>query len=319
MGNTEENRLMPEAWQDGPRYGSPSTFMQIPGSRDLSKADVAVVGLPLDLGTIIRSGARFGPRGIRTASMHVGQHGLEAAELTEPFKSLRIVDYGDIELTYGYIEEAVRRIEVAVTDIISQDVFPVCLGGDHTVSLPILRALHKKHGKISLVHFDAHPDFWEPPKDMPIHHGSMFRIASDEGIMDPATSVQVGIRGRPSMGIVEEVKAAGITVITGEEFWHTGVDATIEKIRSATKGRPVHISYDIDSVDPGFAPGTGTPEVAGLTSREAMALVKSLKGIGAVGFDLVEVAPAYDTSEITSLLAANLVLQFLLTLVPDDK
>ena len=129
MGNTEENRLMPEAWQDGPRYGSPSTFMQIPGSRDLSKADVAIVGLPLDLGTIIRSGARFGPRGIRTASMHVGQHGLEAAELTEPFKSLRIVDYGDIELTYGYIEEAVRRIEVAVTDIISQDVFPVCLGG----------------------------------------------------------------------------------------------------------------------------------------------------------------------------------------------
>ena len=137
--------------------------------------------------------------------------------------------------------------------------------------------------------------------------------------MDPATSVQVGIRGRPSMGIVEEVKAAGITVITGEEFWHTGVDATIEKIRSATKGHPVHISYDIDSVDPAFAPGTGTPEVAGLTSREAMALVKGMRGVGAVGFDIVEVAPVYDTSEITSLLAANLVLQFLLTLVPETK
>ena len=193
--------------------------------------------------------------------------------------------------------------------------------GGETTRCPfqILRALYKKHGKISLVHFDAHPDFWEPPKDMPIHHGTMFRIASDEGIMDPATSVQVGIRGRPSMGIVEEVKAAGITVITGEEFWHTGVDATIEKISSATKGHPVHISYDIDSVDPAFAPGTGTPEVAGLTSREAMALVKSLRGIGAVGFDIVEVAPVYDTSEITSLLAANLVLQFLLTLVPEEK
>ena len=119
------------------------------------------------------------------------------------------------------------------------------------------------------------------------------------------------------MGILENVREAGITVITGEEFWHTGVDATIEKIKAATKGRPVHISYDIDSVDPGFAPGTGTPEVAGLTSREAMALVKGLRGVGAVGFDLVEVAPAYDTSEITSLLAANLVMQFLLTLVPD--
>ncbi len=319
MGNVEENRLMPEAWQQGPRYGTPNTFMQIPGSRDMSKADVAIVGFPLDLGTIIRSGARYGPRGIRTSSMHVGQHGLETEELTEPFKSLRIVDYGDIEMPFGYIEEAVRRIESAVTDIISQDVFPVCLGGDHTVSLPILRALYKKHGKISLVHFDAHPDFWEPPKDMPLHHGTMFRIASDEGIMDPATSVQVGIRGRPSMGIVENVRAAGITVITGEEFWHTGVEPTIEKIKAATKGRPVHISYDIDSVDPGFAPGTGTPEVAGLTSREAMALVKGLRGVGAVGFDIVEVAPVYDISEITSLLAANLVLQFLLTLVPEAK
>ena len=187
------------------------------------------------------------------------------------------------------------------------------------MSLPILRALYKKHGKISLVHFDAHPDFWEPPKDMPLHHGTMFRIASDEGIMDPTTSVQVGIRGRPSLGILENVREAGITVITGEEFWRTGVDATIDRIKEATKGRPVHISYDIDSVDPGFAPGTGTPEVAGLTSREAMALVKGLRGVGAVGFDLVEVAPAYDTSEITSLLAANLVMQFLLTLAPDKE
>ena len=310
---------MPEPWQQGNRYGSPSTFMQIPGSRDLDKADVAVVGFPLDLGTIIRSGARFGPRGIRTASMHVGLHGIEPAELREPFKSLRIVDYGDVEMPFGYIEEAVRRIESAVTDIISKDVFPVCLGGDHTISLPILRALHKKHGKISLVHFDAHPDFWEPPEDMPLHHGTMFRIASDEGVMDPTTSVQVGIRGRPSMAIVEEVRAAGITVITGEEFWDIGVEATVEKIRAATKGTPVHISYDIDSVDPAFAPGTGTPEVAGLTSREAMALVKSLRGVGAVGFDIVEVAPLYDSSEITALLAANLVLQFLLTLTPDPE
>ncbi len=312
----DKPRLMPADWQHGSLFGSPYTFMQVPATRDLSKADVAIIGMPLDLGTIIRSGARYGPRGIRNASSHLQSHARKVEDLKEPFRSLRVVDYGDVEMPYGYIEEAVRRIESTVSTVLDADSFPICLGGDHSISLPILRALYKKHGKVSLVHFDAHPDFWEPPEGMPYNHGTMFRMASDEGIMDPETSVQVGIRGRASLEILEDVKAAGITVITGDEFWRIGVGETVARIKSACKGRPVHVSFDIDSVDPAFAPGTGTPEVAGLTSREAVSLVRALKGIGAVGFDIVEVAPAYDNADITSILAANLVYEFLLTLVP---
>ncbi|MFQ5934726.1 MAG: agmatinase [Dehalococcoidia bacterium] len=313
----EKPRLMPADWQYGSFFTGPYTFMRVPGTRDLSKADVAVIGMPLDLGTTMRPGARYGPKGIRNASSHIPLHAREADELREPFKSLRIVDYGDVEIPYGYIEEAVKRIEAAVTMALESDTLPLCLGGDHGISLPILRALHKRYGKISLVHFDAHPDFWEPQdKEMPYNHGTMFRMASDEGIMDPTTSVQVGIRGGGSLEILDEVRGAGITVITGDEFWRMGVEKTVATIKKATKGSPVHISYDIDSVDPAFAPGTGTPEVAGLTSREAMALVRALKGIGAVGFDIVEVAPPYDQSDVTSILAANLVYEFLLTLVP---
>ncbi|MFQ5873951.1 MAG: agmatinase [Dehalococcoidia bacterium] len=312
----DKPRLMPAEWQHGSLFSSPYTFMGVPGTRDLSKADVAIIGMPLDLGTMIRSGARFGPRGIRNASTHLQTHAHKVEDLKEPFRSLRVIDYGDIEMPYGYIEEAVKRIEAAVAKATETDTFPLCLGGDHSISLPILRALFKKHGKLSLVHFDAHPDFWEPPEGMPYNHGTMFRMASDEGIMDPHFSVQVGIRGGASLQILNEVRAAGITVITGDEFWRVGVQETVETIKKAAGGHPVHVSFDIDSVDPAFAPGTGTPEVAGLTSREAMALVRALRDIGAVGFDIVEVAPPYDSSDITSILAANLVYEFLLTLVP---
>ncbi len=312
---TDKPRLMPADWQHGSLFSSPYTFMQVPVTRDLSKADVAIIGMPLDLGTIIRSGARYGPRGIRNASSHLQSHAWKVEDLEEPFRSLRVVDYGDVEMPYGYIEEAVRRIETTVSTVLDAGSFPLCLGGDHSISLPILRALYKKYGKISLIHFDAHPDFWEPPEGMPYNHGTMFRMASDEGIMDPRTSVQVGIRGGPSLEILDEVREAGITVITGEQFWQLGVEHTIATIKEAATSHPVHVSFDIDSVDPAFAPGTGTPEVAGLTSREAVALVRGLRGIGAVGFDIVEVAPPYDPSEITSLLAANLVYEFLLTLV----
>ncbi len=314
----DKPRLFPADWQDGNSYSNMSTFAMVPGSRDMSKADVAIIGMPLDLGTSFRSGTRYGPKGIRQASTHIRKQTLDMKDMIEPFKSLRIVDYGDVKMPLGYIELAVERVEAAVAEVLQGETFPVCLGGDHTISLPILRALYKKYGKISLVHIDAHPDFWEPEDpDRPYSHGTMFYMATQEGIMDPHSSVQVGIRGGDSLAKIPDARAAGITSITGDEFWHMGPEETAEVIKKTTEGRPVHISFDIDSVDPAYAPGTGTPEVAGLTSRESLALVRSLDGIGAVGFDIVEVSPPYDPAEITSLLAANLIYEFLLTLLPE--
>jgi agmatinase len=170
-----------------------------------------------------------------------------------------------------------------------------------------------RHGKMSLVHFDAHPDYWPGTPERPYHHGTVFRRAEEEGLIDPAASVQVGIRGSISANLVGEARAAGFHLLTGNEFAAQGVEATLRDIQRITRG-PVYVSLDIDSVDPAFAPGTGTPEVAGLTSREIMDMVRGLAGLNIVGFDIVEVAPAYDSSEITALLAANLVYELLMVL-----
>ena len=291
--------------------------MGIPATRDLSKADVAIIGVPFDLGVSYRPGARFGPRGIRDASGQMYPHGRSPEELHERFRSLRVIDYGDLNVPYAYIDEAVRFIESSVDEVSQADVFPIFLGGDHTISLPIMRSLFKKHGKMSLVHIDAHPDFWEPPEGMPYNHGTTFRIASDEGIIEPRRSVLGAPRGNAAATILDDVREAGITVVTTDDVAELGVKKVLETIKNAAGNPPVYISLDIDSADPAFALGTGTPEVAGLTSRELVWLVRGLRGIGAVALDIVEVAPPYDSAEITSLLAANLVYEFLLTMVPD--
>jgi agmatinase len=311
---TDPGRLMPADWQQGPRYGGAYTFARCPATRDLSKADVAIVGIPMDMATLYRSGARFGPRAIRDASGQLRPHHWDSAKLEPPFDKLRIIDYGDLEVYPGYIEQSADHLRTQLDPIVQAGVYPVVLGGDHSSTLPVLRAVAAKHGTLSLVHFDAHPDFWEPPApERPIHHGTTFRIAVQEGLIDPSASVQIGIRGSLSANLIAEARAAGFHLITGEQFAGRGLDATIEDIQRLVRG-PVYVSLDIDSVDPAFAPGTGTPEVAGLTSREIMALVRALHGLNLVAFDIVEVAPAYDSAEITSLLAANLVYEFLLVL-----
>jgi agmatinase len=308
-------RLMPADWQRGPYFGSPHTFMRIPATRDLTRADVAVIGLPFDIGTIRRPGARYGPRGIRSISTQLLPHGFDRLFLMPPFNSLRVIDYGDIETYPGYIEQSLKKLEEELLPILRAGVFPVCLGGDHTVTLPVLRAAAHEHGTLSLVHFDAHPDFRRGEADRPYHHGSVFHIASEEGLIDPAASVQIGIRGSISAAIIGQARAVGVRVITADEFADLGPTATLECIRGLVRG-PVYVSLDIDCVDPAFAPGTGTPEVAGLSSRDIITLVRGLRGLQVVGFDVVEVAPAYDPAEITCLLAANLVYEFLLTRVP---
>jgi agmatinase len=307
---------MPADWQRGPYFGSPQTFMRIPATRDLAYADVAIIGLPLDIGTTHRPGARYGPSGIRAVSSQLSPHGFDPLALAPPFSRLRVVDYGDIETYPGYIEQSLRKFEEELVPVFKAGVFPVCLGGDHTVTLPVLRAASQQHGILSLVHFDAHPDFWGGEADRRYHHGTVFRRATEEGLIDPAASVQVGIRGSISATIVGQAQAAGFHVITADEFAGLGVADTLERIRAVVRG-PVYVSLDIDSVDPAYAPGTGTPEVAGLSSRDIVTLVRGLRGLPVVAFDLVEVAPVYDPADITCLLAANLVYEFLLTLMPE--
>jgi len=316
---------MPADWQHASPFGtspsSPYTFMRVPATRDISCADVAVIGLPLDIGTIHRPGARFGPLAIRSASMHLLPHGLDEKFLFPPFDKLRVIDYGDIETYPGSIEPSLKKFEEALSPVFERGVIPICLGGDHSVSLAVLRAAARKHGTLSLVHFDSHPDIWPANPDRPYDHSTNFSIAAQEGLVDPLASVQVGIRGSLSATIFYSGldQTAGFHMITADQFARQGSQATVETIHSiATK--PVYVSLDIDSVDPAFAPGTGTPEIAGFTSREIVALVRGLRGLPIVGFDLVEVSPPYDSSEITALLAANLVYEFLMLLAtPNDS
>lgn len=308
-----EDRLLPADWQHGPRYGGAYTFARCPATRDLTKADVAVVGVPMDMTTLYRSGARFGPRAIRDASGQLRPHHWDPAQIEPPFDKLRIVDYGDFDVFPGYIEQTMDQLGKDFQTIVDANVFPVVLGGDHGTTLPVLRALAKRHGTMSLVHFDAHPDFWPGVPERPYHHGTVFRRATEENLIDPNASVQIGIRGSISANLIDEARAAGFHLLTASEFAAQGVAATLADIRSRCK-LPLYVSLDIDSVDPAFAPGTGTPEVAGLTSREIVDLVRGLVGLPLVGFDVVEVAPAYDSAEITALLAANLVYEFLLIL-----
>jgi agmatinase len=308
-----DERLLPADWQHGPRYGGAYTFARCPASRDLTKADVAIIGVPMDMTTLYRSGARFGPRAIRDASGQLRPHHWDAAQIEPPFDRLRIIDYGDLDVYPGYIEQTVEHLQNELAPVVEAGVFPVVLGGDHGTTLPVLRALARRHGTMSLVHFDAHPDFWPGVPERPLHHGTVFRRAVEEKLIDPNASVQIGIRGSISANLIDEARAAGFHLITGTEFAEQGVAATLTQIRERVRG-PVYVSLDIDAVDPAFAPGTGTPEVAGLTSREIVDLVRGLRGLTFAGFDVVEVAPAYDSAEITALLAANLVYEFLLTL-----
>jgi agmatinase len=307
----ERERLFPADWQDAARYAAPYSFMRLPLSRDLAAADVAIVGVPFDLGVNMRPGARFGPRGIRNGSFQLRQYPMKAEDLWGPFRSLRVMDYGDLNLVNAYIDTAVAQIEEQMTPVFASGVVPISLGGDHTVSLPILRACAKQHGPVALVHFDAHPDFWPPPaEDRPYHHGTVFHIAAQEGLIDLERSVQVGIRGTISAMVVDDARRAGFDLITADEFFDLGIAETLGRIRSRASGK-VYVSLDIDAADPAYAPGTGTPEVAGLNSREMVRLVRGLQGLEIVGFDVVEVSPPWDSSEITALLAAHLVYEFL--------
>ena len=309
-----EDKVWPDRadWQKwGTQLGGPHTFMGIPATRDVSDADVAVIGLPFDAATVLRPGARFGPRGIRDASGLLLSYRDDPQERRPPYSQLRVVDYGNIDLDRNYVVEARDQTEQAIQEVVDANVLPICLGGDHSLSLGAARACARKYGPLALLLLDAHPDFWETPPERP-NHTSWVRIAVEEGTVDPNRCIQVGIRGAASLSVLDRVLAQNITVVTAEEVRHLGTDEVLDMIRRVAT-EPLYISLDIDCVDPAYAPATGAPEVGGFTSQEVLALMRGLKGLPVVGFDVMEVAPAYDHAEVTALLAATLVYEFLVS------
>jgi len=294
-----------------PRFSQPPTFMRLPHSTDLAGVDVALLGVPFDSGTSYRPGARLGPREIRAQSSLIRPY--SHFQRVAPFDRLSVVDAGDVDASPVSLELAHAAIEARVTDVVSAGALPLVVGGDHSVSLPVLRAVARRHGPVGLVHFDSHIDTWDEDFGSKLFHGSSFYYAVTEGLVDPRRFIQIGIRG-PMYGPDDFAfqRERGITVLDIDEVLRDGVDAVSARIRSVVGQGAVYVTFDIDVVDPAFAPGTGTPEVGGLTSHQAQQLVRGLAGLSIVGADVVEVAPPFDgPGQITALLAANLLFELL--------
>jgi agmatinase len=291
-----------------PRFGQIATFMLLPAVESAAGLDVALLGVPFDGGVSYRPGARFGPRAVRDQSSLIRPW--NPVLKVHPFQRLQMADCGDVDVIPTSIERTFERIQQAIDAVIVAGAQPLVVGGDHSITLPILRSLARRHGRLGLVHFDAHPDTWDEYFGSKFFHGAPFRRALEEGLIDPHRMIQVGIRG-PLYGPEDFTlhDEHGIEVIRIETIKEHGTSWVAGRL-GRLRGGPLYCSFDIDAVDPAFAPATGVPEVGGLTSYEALALVRSLAGLGLVGADIVEVAPPYDgPGQITSLLAANLMFE----------
>jgi agmatinase len=297
-----------------PRFAGISTFMRLPHIADPRRLDVALIGVPFDGGTSYRPGARFGPRRIREESAIIRPY--HPVLGVSPFELLRVADYGDLPVNPLSIEDSYARIEAGLQPVLDAGTIPMCVGGDHSILLPILRAIHKKHGPVALIQLDAHSDTWDQYWGMKYSHGTPVRRAIEEGLLAEPYVLQIGLRGQLyDAHDMDFGKEHHIRVVTAEEFHEHGLAAVKEKLRGF-EGRKVYLSLDIDVVDPAFAPGTGTPQVGGLSSAQILDLVRAFVGLDFVGCDLVEVAPQYDSAEITSLLAANLLFEQLCLFCP---
>ncbi len=292
-----------------PRFAGLTTFARLPRREDVAHYDVAIVGIPFDSGVTYRPGARFGPAHVRQSSRLLRPY--NPSLNIEPFKHQQVVDAGDIACNPFDIDDAISQIEAGVIHLTREGQRLVALGGDHTISLPILRAMKKLHGPVALVHFDAHLDTWPTYFGAPYTHGTPFRRAAEEGLFVPQQSAHVGIRGSLyGTDDLDEDAAMGFRMINCLEVDRLGIPAIVERLREQVGDLPTYLSIDIDVLDPAFAPGTGTPETAGLNSRELMALVRGFLGANIVGGDVVEVSPPYDHAEITGIVAANLAYEY---------
>ncbi|MDF2705673.1 MAG: agmatinase [Nonomuraea muscovyensis] len=302
-----------------PRFAGPATFARLPRLDEVGRADVAVVGVPFDSGVSYRPGARFGPAAVREASRLLRPYhpGLDVS----PFERVQVADAGDIAANPFDIAQAIESIEEAADAI---DARLVTIGGDHTIALPLLRSVARRHGPVAVLHFDAHLDTWDTYFGAEYTHGTPFRRAVEEGVVDTEALSHVGIRG-PLYGRkdLEEDRRLGFGILTAADVLHRGVREVTDVLRQRVGDRPLYVSIDVDVLDPAHAPGTGTPEAGGLTSRELLEILRGLAGCRIVGADVVEVAPAYDHADITSIAASHvaydLVSLLALSQTPSDQ
>jgi len=303
----------PISGNDLARFSGPSTFMRLPQATSLEGLDVAFLGVPMDIGTSWRSGTRFGPKQIRSESAMLRPYNMATG--AAPFDSLNAGDIGDLAINTFSLKESLRIIEESYQAILSGNVIPMAMGGDHSITLPILRAIAAKYGPVALVHVDAHADVNDDMFGERETHGTVFRRAYEEGLIVADKTYQIGIRGTGyAADDFTEAQGWGFQQFPAQELWGRQLHNMGAEIRRDIGTRPVYISYDIDSLDPAFAPGTGTPEIGGLTTPQALELIRSLKGLNIVGCDLVEVSPPYDTSGNTALTAANLLYEMMCVL-----
>ncbi|WP_413116301.1 agmatinase [Streptomyces sp. CY1] len=303
-----------------PRFAGPGTFARIPSIESVPDYDIAVLGVPFDGGTSYRPGARFGPMGIRQASRHLRPR-FHVELDTAPLEAVQVVDAGDVPCTPYSIDDAMGQIEGFAREVVGRRGRRiVTLGGDHTVALPMLRAARDEHGPIALIHFDAHLDTWDTYFKAPITHGTVFRRAFEEGLLVEDKSIHVGIRGPiyDQLDLTDDA-SFGFRVIRAGDLDVLGIDGAVDVVRQRVGDTPVYLSIDIDVLDPAFAPGTGTPEMGGFTSRELLHLLRRLDGLNLIGADVVETAPAYDHAEITCVAAATVAFDLITLMSKTDK
>ncbi|MCG8553789.1 MAG: agmatinase [Proteobacteria bacterium] len=300
-----------------PRFAGTPTFLRLPQHADPSDVDVMICGVPFDGGTTFRPGARFGPRGVRNASaLTRGYHPAQGVDL---FRALRCCDGGDVLSVPMQLTETLDRIEQRVSDIVTAGATPVLVGGDHTISIGALRALAKHHGPLAMLHFDAHSDTFGPAWGVDLHHGSVFRKALEEGLLRTRDVLQVGIRGPfASADDLKLAEQAGFEIRFVDDVKRDLAAVGAELSAFRTRG-PCYVSFDVDAIDPAYAPGTGTPVPGGLTSYEALFLVRALTGVQLAGFDLVEISPDHDVAGITTLLGATLLAEVLASLAASSR
>lgn len=294
-----------------PRYAGPATMFRLPQASMEDAADIAIVGAGLDIGTSNRSGSRFGPRQIRNESSLVRPYAMATG--AAPFDSFQVADAGDVALNSYNLAESIRIVHEFCRRLLRSGSKPVTLGGDHTITLPILRALREHHGALALVHVDAHADTNDTMFGERIAHGTIFRRAIEEGLVEPRKMVQIGLRATGyAADDFDWARSRGVRVVTAEECWHRSLAPLMEQVRERIgPSTPAYLSFDIDALDPSVAPGTGTPEPGGLTGPQGIEIIRGCFGLNLVGCDLVEVSPPYDPSGNTALLAANLVFEML--------
>ncbi len=287
-----------------PRYAGPATFARLPRLDEVARADVAVLGVPFDSGVSYRPGARFGPGHIRESSRLLRPY--NPAVDIEPFARQQVADAGDLAVNPFSLDEAIATVEQGARGLLERTDRVLTLGGDHTIALPLLRAVAARHGPVAVVHFDAHLDTWDTYFGAAYTHGTPFRRAAEEGLLDRGGCLHVGTRGSLySADDLGQDQRLGFDVITAPDVEYLGVRGVVERIAERVADRPVYVSVDIDVLDPAHAPGTGTPEAGGLTSRELLSVLRSFATVDLVGGDIVEVAPAYDHAQITGIAAAH--------------